>query len=133
MTRIRMVCFLFFLLVPSHFFGQKSRVQSAVNKAWPSFWANFTVAMNKKDRKTLPQMVCDKFLDPSDYGELSTSKWIEIMDEQNSWRDYQRSLARGTKPATWVSGEPPTRWTRDDHLYFEFRNGKWCWAGLAGD
>lgn len=113
-----------------------NKTASNANRAWASFWRQFTAAINKKDRAALKKMMAPNFADDS--GGLRATEWLRFMDEnerQGSWRDFQRSLARGTMVnKEWPSKGVPTRITKDKFYYFEFRkDGKWYFAGVAGD
>ena len=109
---------------------------SAADRAWPSFWTQVTAAVNKKDRVALRKMMADNFADDS--GGLNATEWLRFIDKnerQGSWRDLQRSFARGTiVNKEWPSKGVPTRITKDKFYYFEFRkDGKWYFAGVVGD
>jgi len=122
----------FLLLAASATFGQTSRATNAeANRRWPSFWRQITAAINKKDRVALRKMMPDNFSD--DRGGRTASEWL-ILDE-NEWRDLQKSFAKGTVVnRIWPSKGIPTRVTRDEGYYFEFRKDKrWYFAGVVGD
>jgi len=79
---------------------------------------------------------------PSDFfdggGGMTPKEWLNFIDEnerRGSWQDLRRSMARGTRiNRDWSSKGLPTRVTRDNGYYFEFRkNGKWYFAGVVGD
>ena len=77
---------------------------------------------------------------PADFddggGGLSASEWLAYINENarnGSWRDIQRSMSRGTVNSRPSNKGAPTRVTRDKGYYFEFRNGVWYFAGVAGD
>lgn len=113
-----------------------NKTESAANRAWRSFWRQFTAAVNKKDRVAVRKMMPDDFADDS--GGLNATEWLKFIDEnerKSSWRDLQRSFARGTVVNKgWPSKGVPTRITRDKFYYFEFRkDGKWYFAGVVGD
>ena len=81
-------------------------------------------------------MMPENFSDDS--GGLNGKEWLQYIDENSrkgSWRDLQRSVARGTRiNKEWSSKGVPTKVTRDNHYYFEFRkDGKWYFAGVVGD
>jgi len=114
----------------------QNKTDSAANRAWASFYAQFTAAVNKKDRVALKKMMAGNFADDS--GGLNASEWLRFIDEnerKGSWRDLQKSFARGTiVNKEWPSKGVPTRITRDKFYYFEFRkDGKWYFAGVVGD
>ena len=113
-----------------------NKTNGAADRAWVSFWRQFTAAVNKKDRVTLRKMMADNFADDS--GGLNATEWLRFIDEnerKGSWRDLQRSFARGTiVNKEWPGKGVPTRITRDKFYYFEFRkDGKWYFAGVVGD
>ena len=114
----------------------QNKTDSAANRAWASFWRQFTAAANKKDRVALKRMMAKNFSDES--GGLNATEWLQFIDEnerKGSWRDLQKSFARGTiVNKEWPSKGVPTRITRDKFYYFEFRkDGKWYFAGVVGD
>jgi hypothetical protein len=105
---------------------------SNAEKAWPSFWSAFKVALKAKDKPTLAKMMPDDFFDGG--GGLSAMEWLQYIDEnerKGSWVDLQRSMAQGTRRSS--GKKKPTRITRDNGYYFEFRMGKWWFAGVMGD
>jgi hypothetical protein len=105
-------------------------------RSWPTFWRQFTMAINKKDRAALLRMMPNDFSDGG--GGLTPKEWLQFIDEnerKGSWRDLQRSVARGARlNRAWSSKGVPTKVTRDNGYYFEFRkDGKWYFAGVVGD
>lgn len=71
-------------------------------------------------------------------GGESASEWLRFIDENaknGSWRDLQNSFARGTViHREWSNRGVPTRVTKDNGYYFEFRKDKkWYFAGVVGD
>jgi hypothetical protein len=105
-------------------------------RSWPTFWRQFTVAINKKDHAALLRMMPNDFFDGG--GGLTPKEWLRFIDENErngSWRDFRRSVARGTKiNRDWSSKGVPTKVTRDNGYYFEFRkDAKWYFAGVVGD
>jgi len=133
----RVLAMVFLLLAASAAFGQTSRVTNAeANRSWPSFWRQITAAINKKDRLTLLKMMPDNFNDGT--GEGPPKEWLKFIDENKrggSWRDLQKSFAKGTVVnRIWPSKGVPTRVTKDKGYYFEFRKDKkWYFAGVVGD
>jgi len=133
----RILAIVFLLLAASTAFGQTSRATNAeANRSWPSFWRQISAAINKKDsvvvRKTMP----DNFNDGGGGG--TASDWLKFIDENKrggSWRDLQKSFAKGTVVnRIWPSKGVPTRVTKDKAYYFEFRKDKrWYFAGVVGD
>jgi hypothetical protein len=117
-------------------FAQTSVTRSAnAERSWSSFWRTFTVAIKKKNIAKIRKVMPDDFFDGG--GGLTPNEWLEYIadNEQNgSWRDLQRSVARGTvQDQNWRSKGIPTRVTRDNGYYFEFRKGQWYFAGVVGD
>jgi hypothetical protein len=103
---------------------------------WASFWRQFTLAINKKDHAALLRMMPSNFFDGG--GGLTPKEWLKFIDENEpngSWRDLRKSVAGGTKNnRTWSAKGVPTKVTRDNAYYFEFRkDGKWYFAGVVGD
>jgi hypothetical protein len=127
----------FLLLAASATFAQPSRAMSAAaNQSWPSFWRQITTAINKKDHVALRKMMANNFTDVS--GGLNAKEWLKLIDENErngSWKDLQKSFAQGTKTSKeWSAKGIPTRVTKDDGYYFEFRKDKkWYFAGVVGD
>jgi hypothetical protein len=114
----------------------QKKTDSSADRAWAGFWRQFTAAVNKKDRVALKTMMATNFADDS--GGLNATEWLRFIDEnerKGSWRDLQKSFARGTiVNKEWPSKGVPTRITRDKFYYFEFRkDGKWYFAGVVGD
>lgn len=106
------------------------------NRAWPSFWKQFVAAVSQKDLVALRKMMPDNFADDS--GGLNATEWLNFIEEnarKGSWRDLQRSFARGTVVnSQWPKKGVPGRITRDKFYYFEFRqDNKWYFAGVVGD
>jgi hypothetical protein len=128
---------LLLLCVTSATFSQSAAARIAVaERGWPSFWRQFTVAINKKDHAALLGMMPSDFFDGG--GGLTPKEWLQFIDENErngSWRDLRRSMARGTKINRVRSSKGvPTKVTRDNGYYFEFRkDGKWYFAGVVGD
>lgn len=104
--------------------------------AWPGFWREFTSAINKKDHAALLRLMPSDFFDGG--GGLTPKQWLKFIDEnepKGSWRDLQKSMASGAKfNQAWSAKGVPTKVTRDNAYYFEFRkDGKWYFAGVVGD
>jgi hypothetical protein len=123
------------LFVSSSTLAQTSRTAMA-NRSWPSFWQQFVAAVNAKDRVALLRMMPSDFFDGG--GGSTASEWLKYIDENDrngSWRDLKRSFARGTVfNRKWSDKGTPTRVTRDNGYYFEFRKDKkWYFAGVVGD
>jgi hypothetical protein len=127
----------FLALAASAAFGQTSRATNAeANRAWPSFWLEVTAAVKRKDHVALRKLMPDNFDDGGGGG--TASEWLKFIDENKrngSWRDVQKSFARGTiVNKNWPSKGIPTRVTRDNAYFFEFRKDKkWYFAGVVGD
>jgi len=133
----RIVAIVFLLLAASGAFAQNSSsTTSEANRTWQTFWRQVTAAINKKDHVALRKMMPDNFSDES--GGLNATEWLKFIDQserRGSWRDLQKSFAGGTKVNTnWPSKGIPTRVTKDNRYYFEFRKDrKWYFAGVVGD
>jgi hypothetical protein len=112
-----------------------ARIATA-ERTWDSFWPQFTLAINKKDHAALLRMMPPDFSDGG--GGLSPKQWLKFIDENEpngSWRDLRKSMAGGAKiNRAWSAKGVPTKRTRDNAYYFEFRkDGKWYFAGVVGD
>ena len=125
------------LCVASTGFSQTSAARIDVaEQSWPTFWQQFTRAIDKKDHAALLRMMPSDFFDGG--GGLTPKKWLQYIDknERNgSWRALQRSVAGGARiQRDWSSKGVPTKVTHDNGYYFEFRkDGKWYFAGVVGD
>jgi hypothetical protein len=133
----RIFAMVFLLLVASASFGQTARATNdAANRSWQSFWRQVTAAINKKDHAAVRKMMPNNFDDGG--GGLTASEWLRFIDQnerKGSWRDIQKSFAQGTViNRNWKSKGIPTRVTKDNRYYFEFRKDKkWYFAGVVGD
>jgi hypothetical protein len=124
------------LFVFSSAFAQSSATRTdSANQSWPAFWRTFTTAVKKKDKAAMMKVMPNDFFDGG--GGLTPGEWLQYIDEneQNgSWKDLQRSFARGTKiNRNWDNKGIPTKVTKDNGYYFEFRKGRWYFAGVVGD
>ncbi len=137
MKTIRVLSIIVLMLAASVTFAQTSRTTTAAaNRSWPSFWQQFSAAINKKDHSALKSMMPNDFYDGG--GGSTPTEWLQYIDENErngSWRDLRRSFARGTTvKRNWSSKGIPTRVTKDNGYYFEFRKDKkWYFAGVVGD
>ncbi len=137
MTKTRILFLLLFLIVPSLTIAQKSRSNwAAANASWQNFYTAFRAAVNKRDRAAMLRMMPDDFFDGG--GGMTASEWLQFIDENaknGSWRDLQKSFAQGTViNRKWSNKGIPTRVTKDNGYYFEFRRDKkWYFAGVVGD
>ena len=139
MKRLSILSVLLFLLLPSVFFAQTSRsTNTAANKSWPTFWSQFSSAMNKKDKQTLTGLMSSDFEWAGD-GRTSPDEVLQIMTRYKYWRPFQRSIAKGVKtcgyaaPDCFNTTNPARRTKSPNWLLFEFRNGRWQWTRLIGD
>jgi hypothetical protein len=112
-----------------------ARIATA-ERTWATFWRQFTLAINKKDHAALLRMMPSDFFDGG--GGLTSKAWLKFIDDNEangSWRDLRKSMAGGAKiNRTWSAKGVPTKMTRDNAYYFEFRkDGKWYFAGVVGD
>src|SRR4051812_16869260 len=115
---------LLLLGISSAMFSQSLEKRIAMaERSWPTFWRQFTIAINKKDHQGLLRVMPTDFSDGG--GGLSPKEWLQFIDENErngSWRDLRRSMARGTKiNRNWSNERVPTKVTRDNGYYFEFR------------
>ena len=137
MTRTKLLFLLLFLFIPCLTFAQTSRsTWAAANASWQSFYTKFREAVNKRDHAAMLRMMPDDFFDGG--GGLSAREWLQFIDENaknGSWRDLQKSFSRRTViNRSWSKKGIPTRVTRDNGYYFEFRRDKkWYFAGVVGD
>ena len=137
MGKTRILFLLLFLLFPSLTFSQTARSKSAAaNASWQGFYSAFRAAVNKRNRAAMLRMMPDDFFDGG--GGSTASEWLRFIDENaknGSWRDLQKSFAQGTViNRKWSSKGVPTRVTKDNKYYFEFRRDKrWYFAGVVGD
>jgi len=127
---------LLLITLPSMSFAQASRASTAANQSWPSFWRRITTAINEKDHASLLKMMPKDFYDGG--GGETAKEWLQYIDENESngsWKDIQRSFAQGAKISKeWSAKGTPTRVTKDNGYYFEFRKDKrWYFAGVVGD
>lgn len=134
---MKSLALVFLLMFPGSTFSQTSRQTTQdANRSWQSFWRQITTAINKKDRQALKKMMPNDFYDGG--GGSTPEEWLKYIDEnerRGSWRDIRRSFARGTViNREWSAKGTPTRVTRDNGYYFEFRKDKkWYFAGVVGD
>jgi len=117
-------------------FSQTPARIATVERTWANFWRQFTLAINKKDHAPLLRMMPSDFFDGG--GGLTPKGWLKFIDENEpngSWQDLRKSMAGGAKiNRTWSAKGVPTKVTRDNAYYFEFRkDGKWYFAGVVGD
>ena len=136
MTKTRVLCLWLFLLIPCLTFSQTSRSNKAANASWQSFYTAFRAAVNKHDREAMLKMMPGDFFDGG--GGSTAREWLQFIDENaknGSWRDLQKSFAKGTVISrAWSSKGTPTRVTKDNQYYFEFRKDRrWYFAGVVGD
>jgi hypothetical protein len=127
MAKPRILFLLLFLLVPYLTFSQTARSNNAAaNASWQGFYSAFRAAVNKRDRAAMLRTMPDDFFDGG--GGLTASEWLKFIDENaknGSWRDLQKSFAQGTVVnKNWSSEGIPTRVTKDNGYYFEFRRDR---------
>jgi hypothetical protein len=104
---------------------------NAQGKSWQTFWRQFSVAINNKDRIALKSLMSSERDFFSGGGGDSRDQWIQWIADQNGWRDLQKSVAAGTVS---LKGEKrPSRITRDRVLIFSLIGGKWRFVGVMGD
>jgi len=137
MTKALSLSLWLLLLIPCLTLSQTSRSKNATaNRSWQSFYSTFRAAVNKRDRVAMLRMMPGDFFDGG--GGLTPSEWLQFIDKNaknGSWRDLQKSFAQGTVVnKNWSSEGTPTRVTKDNGYYFEFRKDRrWYFAGVVGD
>jgi hypothetical protein len=139
MTRtFHFLVMLVLLFIASTAFSETPAARIAVaERSWPTFWRQFTPAIEKMDHAALLRMRPSDFSDGG--GGQTPRKWLQFIDDNErngSWRDLQRSVAGGARiNRDWSSKGVPTKVTRDNGYYFEFRkDGKrYNFAGVVGD
>jgi hypothetical protein len=125
------------LLVATGTLAQTSRTRTAAaNQSWTQFWQQFTDAVSRKDHDALLRVMPDDFFDGG--GGSTPGEWLQFVDsnqKNGSWKNLKKSFARGTViNRDWSSKGTPTRVTRDNGYYFEFRKDeRWYFAGVVGD
>lgn len=92
---------------------------------WLSFYEAFRAAVNKRDGVALKRLIS------ASYAEGGTPDGIvRQLNRGNGWRELQKSVASGTKPAGLNSKGRPERWTKNGMYSFEFgADGQWRWSG----
>lgn len=132
MNKTRTVSLMLLLLIPSLTFAQTSRSKSIAeaNRNWPSFIAAFRVAVNKRDRAALREMIAIPFHTQVD-GELkSPDQVFKWLDETKSWGELQKEVAPRSKSTSNNAGARPQRSTGT--FDFEFaRDGRWRLSGQS--
>jgi len=116
------------------FLSNSCGTTATAESAWPGFWRQFTLAVNKRDHAALLRMMPSDFFDGG--GGLTPKEWLKFIDKNESngsWRDLQKSIAGGAKfNWAWSAKGVPTKVTQDNAYYFEFRkDGKWYFAGVV--
>ena len=134
--RSYLVAVVLLLLVANATFSQSAAARIATaERSWPAFWRQLTMAINKKDHAALLRVMPSDFFDGG--GGYNAKEWLKLMDENErlgSWRDIRRSIAGGARiHRAWTAKGRPTKVTRDNGYYFEYRRGKWYFAGVVGD
>ncbi len=123
---------LIMLLIPAQASAHKTKPDAA-NRAWGTFWRQFKVALNKKDRAALKRMMATPF--ESGGADDTPAKWLKFMDKEDLWAQTQESAATGTRAFEEYSRDigKPSRVTNRRHLIFVFSGGRWRWAAIMGD
>jgi hypothetical protein len=116
----------FLLLIPS-----LNHAQTAANKSWNTFWAQFSSAVAKKSKAGLKKLMASENDFFSGGGGESRDEWLQMVDRERWWDSLQKSVRSGTK----VENSPgrPGRVTRDNGLVFGFIGGRWRFTGPMGD
>lgn len=94
---------------------------------WDVFWTKFSAAVNQRDKNAMIalSLQTNEFFDGGGGG--TAAQWINTADEE-TWKYWQKAVSKGTKVF-----EKSQRITKNDYMYFDFKNGNWCWAGVVGD
>jgi hypothetical protein len=99
------------------------------NSDWDRFWNRFSAAVRNKNRAAIKSMALDRF----DWQALDNTvgAWIRNLDRNNLWFSVQNSVNRGTTSCDAINGRS-CRCTRDNHLYFVFKDNRWHFSGIGG-
>lgn len=94
---------------------------------WDAFWTKFSAAVNQRDKNAMIalSLQTNEFFDGGGGG--TAAQWINTADEE-TWKYWQKAITKGTKVF-----EKTQRITKNDYMYFDFKNGNWFWAGVVGD
>jgi hypothetical protein len=128
LLRIPFFFLLLFMFVPSVIYAQ-----SAAEKSWPSFWRQFSTAVNKKDKVALKRLMSSESDFFSGGGGESRDQWLQMLDQNKFWPLLQRSVRLGAKAYITPYEKRLSRITKDRHLIFKFINNRWRFVGVMGD
>jgi len=99
------------------------------SQRWATFWRVFLSAVNTRNRVALKRMMATDFFDGL---QIETpDAWLRTVDGRGWWRELQKSFAAGTVISK--TDGSTMRLTKDGTLYFQFKNGRWYFAGVMGD
>jgi hypothetical protein len=131
MKKARILFIMLFLLTSSMAFAQMANSTNAIaNKSWQTYWRQFSVAVNKKDRVALKRLMSSE-KDFDGIEPKTRDAWIRFVDESKLWGELQRSVGLGTVP--YYEGKRPGRITKNRNLIFQFIGGRWRFVGVMGD
>jgi hypothetical protein len=124
-SRISFLFLLLFLFVHSGSFAQ-----SAAEKSWKPFWAQFTAAVRSKNKAAVKKLMASEseFSVP---GTTGRDDFLAMLDDSNMWKDVQKSVAKGV--IAYNKGGRIGRITKDRNLIFQYIGGKWRFVGVMGD
>jgi hypothetical protein len=145
MTKLRILFFMAFLLIPVTAFAQTSRTSAMANKGegFQSFYAKFRLAVNRRDSVALRQLMGSRF-DWATDGYVSGDQAFQYIGQIIGWKRFWPSARRAvsTKPKKCqytlinqhsgycVSARSPAPL----NLVFErSSDGNWYWSALPGD
>jgi hypothetical protein len=112
----------------SAFLPCTASAQSGADKSWNVYWTKFSLAIRKNNHVVLKQMMSKDFFNGGGYVEGDPRDDCLKSMNGSFLRSHRNSVARGTKRCG-----TNCRITTNDHLTFEYRNGRWLWTGVMGD
>ena len=124
LSRISFLFLLLFLFVPSI-----ALAQSAAEKKWKPFWAQFTAAVKSKNKAAVKRLMVSENNFSDGGGGETRDEWLARIDKERLWSLLQKSVAKG------VMAHEGDDWkiTRDRHLLFQYTGGRWRFRGVMGD
>lgn len=124
--RLLFLFLLVLLLVPS-----TVSAQSAAEKSWKPFWAQFTAAVKSKSKPAVKRLMSSEKDFFSGGGGESRNEWLKMLDESKLWSEVQRTVAKGVN--NYNEDGKAGRITKDRSLIFQYIGGKWRFVGIMGD
>lgn len=123
LSRISFLFLLVFLFVPYVSFAQ-----SAANKSWPSFWQQFSSAVNRKSKVALKNLMAPEKDFSSGGGIEDRNGWLRLVERERWWGKLQKAVRSGTS----LRNDGRTRATNEGDLWFRFIRGRWFFIGPGG-